>query len=81
MTLSTTKTFHAVMSLFTIFFLYILALAHAAPLVKRIVVSPPITSPTASTVWNVGDKVLVTWSVVCFLDTDITLKPEEQGHI
>ncbi|ETW81827.1 hypothetical protein HETIRDRAFT_247666, partial [Heterobasidion irregulare TC 32-1] len=26
-----------------------------------IVVSPPITSPTASTVWNVGDKVLVTW--------------------
>ncbi|KAH9168437.1 hypothetical protein EDB89DRAFT_2099733, partial [Lactarius sanguifluus] len=30
-------------------------------LVKRIVVSPHITSPSASTTWNVGDKVTVTW--------------------
>ncbi|KAI0322415.1 hypothetical protein OF83DRAFT_1049444 [Amylostereum chailletii] len=30
-------------------------------MVKRIVVSPKITSPDASTVWSVGDKVLVTW--------------------
>ncbi|KAI0061492.1 hypothetical protein BV25DRAFT_1826628 [Artomyces pyxidatus] len=49
------------MSLFTIFFIYLVAFVHAAPLVKRIVVSPHITSPSASTVWNVGDKVTVTW--------------------
>ncbi|KAI9429361.1 hypothetical protein H4582DRAFT_1774995, partial [Lactarius indigo] len=29
--------------------------------VKRIVVSPQITYPKASTTWNVGDKVTVTW--------------------
>ncbi|KAH8989058.1 hypothetical protein EDB92DRAFT_892421 [Lactarius akahatsu] len=34
----------------------------AVPLVKCIVVvSPQITSPSASTTWNVGDKVTVTW--------------------
>ncbi|KAH9000442.1 hypothetical protein EDB92DRAFT_1763897, partial [Lactarius akahatsu] len=29
--------------------------------VKRIVVSPQITCPKASTTWNEGDKVTVTW--------------------
>lgn len=28
---------------------------------KRIVVDPKITSPTASTVWTVGENVTVTW--------------------
>ncbi|TFY71067.1 hypothetical protein EVG20_g1926 [Dentipellis fragilis] len=50
------------MSPLTFLFLCVFfAFAHAAPLVKRIVVDPPITSPTASTVWTVGDKVNVTW--------------------
>ncbi|KAI0044103.1 hypothetical protein FA95DRAFT_1562597 [Auriscalpium vulgare] len=49
------------MSLLTIFMLYILAFAHAIPLAKRDVIDPHITSPTAQTIWNVGDKVTVTW--------------------
>ncbi|KAA1469741.1 hypothetical protein DENSPDRAFT_640884 [Dentipellis sp. KUC8613] len=50
------------MSPLTFLFLCVFfAFAHAAPFVKRIVVDPPITSPTASTVWTVGDKVNVTW--------------------
>ncbi|KAI6030709.1 hypothetical protein F5J12DRAFT_802348 [Pisolithus orientalis] len=32
------------------------------PLPARDVVDPPITSPTASTVWNVGETQTVTWS-------------------
>jgi len=34
----------------------------ALPLVSRDVVSPPITSPTATTVWYVGQTQTVTWS-------------------
>ncbi|KAG2145888.1 hypothetical protein DEU56DRAFT_788666 [Suillus clintonianus] len=37
-------------------------LALSLPLKLRDVVDPPITSPTAGTVWHVGDKQLVTWS-------------------
>src|SRR6266702_4753576 len=51
------------MSLLTFIFFYVLVFVQAVPLVKRIVVSPQITSPTASTTWNVGDKVTVTWCV------------------
>lgn len=40
---------------------YVLLFVRAVPLVKRIVVSPHITSPNASTTWNVGDVVTVTW--------------------
>jgi hypothetical protein len=51
------------MSLLAIVLFYVLVFVQAVPLVKRIVVSPQITSPTASTTWNVGDKVTVTWFV------------------
>ena len=51
------------MSLLTFVLFYVLAIVHAVPLVKRIVVSPQITSPTASTVWTVGNQVTVTWCV------------------
>lgn len=37
-------------------------LALSLPLNLRDVVDPPITSPTAGTVWHVGEKQLVTWS-------------------
>ncbi|KIJ62732.1 hypothetical protein HYDPIDRAFT_169054 [Hydnomerulius pinastri MD-312] len=37
-------------------------LVSAVPLALRDVVDPPITSPTASSVWHVGDKQTVTWS-------------------
>ncbi|KAH9167473.1 hypothetical protein EDB89DRAFT_122596 [Lactarius sanguifluus] len=40
---------------------YVLVFVHAVPFVKRIVVSPQITYPKASTTWNQGDKVTVTW--------------------
>ncbi|KAH9027207.1 hypothetical protein EDB84DRAFT_315031 [Lactarius hengduanensis] len=40
---------------------YVLVFVHAIPFVKRIVVSPQITYPKASTTWNAGDKVTVTW--------------------
>ncbi|KAH9060472.1 hypothetical protein EDB87DRAFT_607524 [Lactarius vividus] len=49
------------MSLLTFVLFYVLVFVQAVPLVKRIVVSPQITSPSASTTWNVGDKVTVTW--------------------
>ncbi|KAH9080214.1 hypothetical protein EDB83DRAFT_2513120 [Lactarius deliciosus] len=49
------------MSLLTFVLFYFLVFVQAVPLVKRIVVSPQITSPSASTTWNVGDKVTVTW--------------------
>ncbi|KAI5989053.1 hypothetical protein EDD15DRAFT_2389134 [Pisolithus albus] len=42
-----------------------------APLPARDVVAPPITSPTASTVWNVGTTQTVTWSTAN-LPTNIT---------
>jgi len=37
----------------------LLAVAQASPL---IVLDPPITSPTAGTVWTVGKEVAVTWN-------------------
>ncbi|KAG1776185.1 hypothetical protein EV702DRAFT_971944 [Suillus placidus] len=46
--------------LFTVSSLALLALS--LPLNLRDVVDPPITSPTAGTVWHVGEKQLVTWS-------------------
>ncbi|OJA14747.1 hypothetical protein AZE42_03192 [Rhizopogon vesiculosus] len=46
--------------LFTISSLALLALS--VPLKLRDVVDPPITSPTAGTVWQVGETQLVTWS-------------------
>ena len=51
------------MFLFTTVVLYaiILQLVHALPVVKRIVISPPITSPNADTVWTPGKSQLVTW--------------------
>ncbi|TFY80914.1 hypothetical protein EWM64_g3099 [Hericium alpestre] len=49
------------MSSLTFLFLCLVAFVHAAPLVKRIVVDPQITTPTASTVWTVGSSVTVTW--------------------
>ncbi|KAF8262556.1 hypothetical protein EI94DRAFT_1601674 [Lactarius quietus] len=49
------------MSLLTFVLFYTLVFVRALPLVKRIVVSPPITSPTTSTIWTVGNQVTVTW--------------------
>lgn len=46
--------------LFTITSLASLVLS--LPMNLRDVVDPPITSPTAGTVWHVGEKQLVTWS-------------------
>jgi hypothetical protein len=46
--------------LFTI--ISLVSLAFSLPLNLRDVVDPPITSPTAGTVWQVGEKQLVTWS-------------------
>lgn len=40
----------------------LISLALSLPLNLRDVVDPPITSPTADTVWQVGEKQLVTWS-------------------
>ncbi|KAH9936654.1 uncharacterized protein B0H18DRAFT_868458 [Fomitopsis serialis] len=53
---------------FTIYALcFLLAAVHAIPLRRaleeRDVISPPITSPDASTVWNVGETVTVTWDL------------------
>ncbi|KAH7926485.1 hypothetical protein BV22DRAFT_1104302 [Leucogyrophana mollusca] len=53
------------MTMFTTLFLTISALVSvisAVPLGLRDVPDPPITSPTASTIWHVGDKQTVTWS-------------------
>jgi len=36
-------------------------LASSLPLKLRDVVDPPITSPTAGTVWHVGETQMVTW--------------------
>lgn len=36
-------------------------LAFSLPLKLRDVVDPPITSPTAGTVWHVGETQMVTW--------------------
>ena len=60
-----------VLPLFLMYFLTIvlfclLALAQAVPVVKRIVISPQITTPNASTIWNVGNTVTVTWCVPLF---------------
>jgi len=45
--------------------LYVVALqlVHAIPLVKRIVIDPHITSPSAGTVWTPGNTEVVTWYV------------------
>ncbi|KAJ8593661.1 hypothetical protein M405DRAFT_810483 [Rhizopogon salebrosus TDB-379] len=40
------------------------SLALSVPLKLRDVVDPPITSPTAGTVWHVGETQLVTWSTI-----------------
>ncbi|KAG2060625.1 hypothetical protein BDR06DRAFT_993358 [Suillus hirtellus] len=40
----------------------LISLTLSLPLNLRDVVDPPITSPTADTVWQVGEKQLVTWS-------------------
>ncbi|KAI9458134.1 hypothetical protein BJY52DRAFT_436966 [Lactarius psammicola] len=47
--------------LLTFILFYGLVFVRAIPFVKRIVVSPQITCPKASTTWNVGDKAIVTW--------------------
>ncbi|KAI0269929.1 hypothetical protein BC834DRAFT_931847 [Gloeopeniophorella convolvens] len=47
--------------LFASVLFYAAALVHAVPLMQRIVVAPPITSPVASTVWTPGSDELVTW--------------------
>lgn len=44
-----------------LFFLGLLAVVSAAPMVKRDVFVPPILYPKAGTVWKVGDKHNVTW--------------------
>ncbi len=51
------------MFLFTNIILYAIALqlVRALPVVNRIVISPPITSPEADTVWTPGSSQLVTW--------------------
>ncbi|EGN98060.1 hypothetical protein SERLA73DRAFT_182933 [Serpula lacrymans var. lacrymans S7.3] len=54
-------------NIFTIFSIFLmiyasLDLARAVPLAKRDVVDPPITSPIAGTVWNVGETQTVTWN-------------------
>ncbi|KIY62436.1 hypothetical protein CYLTODRAFT_426911 [Cylindrobasidium torrendii FP15055 ss-10] len=50
-------------SMFTTFVLMLLSLVSAAPLnTPRDVWTPTITSPTAETVWTVGQTVEVTWS-------------------
>ncbi|OAX41746.1 hypothetical protein K503DRAFT_649824, partial [Rhizopogon vinicolor AM-OR11-026] len=43
----------------------------SVPLKLRDVVDPPITSPTAGTVWHVGEMQLVTWSTTA-LSPNIT---------
>lgn len=49
-------------SMFTTFVLMLLSLVSAAPLnTPRDVWNPTITSPTAETVWTVGQTVEVTW--------------------
>ncbi|KAF9221483.1 hypothetical protein BS17DRAFT_843533 [Gyrodon lividus] len=40
----------------------LISFVSAVPLVLRDVVDPPITSPTAGSVWHVGDRQTVTWS-------------------
>ncbi|KAF8843219.1 hypothetical protein BDN67DRAFT_964584 [Paxillus ammoniavirescens] len=40
----------------------LVSFVYAVPLALRDVVDPPITSPTAATVWHVGDTQTVTWS-------------------
>jgi hypothetical protein len=42
----------------------VLRVVYALPLEKRIVVDPPITSPSPGTVWTPGNTELVTWCVV-----------------
>ncbi|KAI6115797.1 hypothetical protein EDD16DRAFT_654224 [Pisolithus croceorrhizus] len=60
--------------MFTTFALSLFSLVSCvltAPLSTRDVVAPPITSPTASTVWTVGDTETVTWSTAN-LPTNVT---------
>ncbi|KIJ17905.1 hypothetical protein PAXINDRAFT_167837 [Paxillus involutus ATCC 200175] len=40
----------------------LVSFVYAVPLALRDVVDPPITSPTAATIWHVGDTQTVTWS-------------------
>ena len=44
-----------------VFYAIALQIVHALPVMKRIVISPLITSPTADTVWIPGSSQLVTW--------------------
>ncbi|KAN0118572.1 hypothetical protein V8E52_004995 [Russula decolorans] len=44
-----------------LFYAIALQLVHALPVMKRDVIDPPITSPTAETVWIPGSIQLVTW--------------------
>ena len=46
-----------------LFFLALLAIVSAAPMLKRDVFVPPIEYPHAGTVWKVGQKHNVTWYV------------------
>ncbi|KAH9045019.1 hypothetical protein EDB84DRAFT_1469441 [Lactarius hengduanensis] len=57
------------MSLLTFVLFYVL--------VFRIVVSPQITSPSASTTWNAGDKVTVTWPALARV---LDAQRRESGH-
>jgi len=42
--------------------LFLSSFLYALPLAPRDVVSPPITSPTAGAIWNVGQTQTVTWN-------------------
>ncbi|KIK97072.1 hypothetical protein PAXRUDRAFT_825315 [Paxillus rubicundulus Ve08.2h10] len=47
-----------------LFLTSLVTFVYAVPLTLRDVVNPPITSPTATTVWHVGDTQIVTWNTV-----------------
>ncbi|KAI0087894.1 hypothetical protein BDY19DRAFT_229775 [Irpex rosettiformis] len=50
------------MNFFVFIFAVLSALVSASP-IKRDVFVPPITSPTAGTVWTIGSRQNVTWSL------------------
>ena len=54
----------------------------AVQLTGRDVVAPPITSPNASTTWNVGETVTVTWCVVrSMLEVELDVEHSMQGYL
>ena len=54
----------------------------AVQLTGRDVVAPPITSPNASTTWNVGETVTVTWCVVRgMLEVELDVELRAQGYL